>query len=481
MILQPRNRAPRYTPEDLAAQILAQQPHLIHQAARQEREAERTAGSVRIGPRPVEAMNDAPPAPASPGIQLEPRTKLPPAPVAAVSPGQMTEAQVRDEARRRGVSEEAAAEKWRTLAPPANTPMLPPPSGMSEMPTPAALPVVKNSFDPPPPGSVDEAENSLREAQGRKVVDKNGRFKSGVRNALYGLGQTFGRRPANNWQELAHGLSYGVGSGVAGAIDPTIDEERAKLADIERFQGQFDQRTKDDANRASIKFRNAQADYTAARPGLEERKSQIKLLIDQEKARLGNRRMTETERHNGAAEVLRGQGLIDAREYRESRLKDYDEDREQRGQFEAGRDDDRDDARAATQARFEKTFGLANERFGSAEAQRLFTTKTKGSFERLRSLKTQIEKYQTATAKAEMRPETARARIVELETEAARVSDEIESARSEALGGGSSNARPAAAGARSYTEDEVRARARTARRDPEAAVRAARERGLVKD
>lgn len=69
----------------------------------------------------------------------------------------------------------------------------------------------------------------------------------------------------------------------------------------------------------------------------------------------------------------------------------------------------------------------------SADANRVFNFKTKGLFEQLRVIGTQIESYNTRAAKAEIRPETARERTAELEAQAGVLRAQIEAARTEAI------------------------------------------------
>jgi len=498
MLLTPRRTRP--TPDELARQALTKNPDAILQAARENdrarmaaAETSPVAGGVRVGPRPVEEMPVAAPRPRG-VIKISPRINPTP-PVGSSAP-------------------------------------LDPISMTSPAPTvtsPSA-PTVPPTYDPPPPGSVEEAQAQVDEAAGRVVKDKNGTLMSILKMALQGAGQQFqGGRTARNWQELAGGIGGGVAGAITGAVKNDSDEQMQKEIDITARQGELERRTKNEANRANIRYKNATAEKVENYDEIEGRKADERAktaraaeLNRARNAVLANLRLfkgskldasvpahaallqraaevgvvIDPESWNSAKENVALVELVDPDNPTQKRRVAFNratgdiEDIGQSGYVQPVGDDgmteaqrrgdaDRDASRRTTQARFERAFGLQNERYDSAEAQRVFNTKTKGSFEKLRSIKTQIEKYQTAAAKAEMRPETARARIVELETEAARVSDEIEAARSEALSP-SSGPRPAVGG-RQFTEADVRARARAARRDPEAAVKAARERGLIRE
>lgn len=78
----------------------------------------------------------------------------------------------------------------------------------------------------------------------------------------------------------------------------------------------------------------------------------------------------------------------------------------------------------------------------STEAGRAFNIETKGQFEALRAIRSDIEDLKTRKAKAEIMPADAERRIAELEAKAARLGDGIEEAREKALAGmGSGGAR----------------------------------------
>jgi len=154
--------------------------------------------------------------------------------------------------------------------------------------------------------------------------------------------------------------------------------------------------------------------------------------------------------------------------------------------------DERTQARADANARFEKTFGLGVQRFEetmrrglSADAARTFGIEARGQFERVRAIERQIADLERRKAENLIRKGEADERINALRDEATGIGTQIEGARAKALraSGGLSVRRPSspAAGAAIYTEDDVRARARAAGKNEDAAVQNARARGLIRE
>lgn len=116
-----------------------------------------------------------------------------------------------------------------------------------------------------------------------------------------------------------------------------------------------------------------------------------------------------------------------------------------------------------------------------AAAVKVFNVEVRGLMESRRTLQTQLERWKSRTARAEVAPDVAAGHITALETAIDGLDEQMEVARTKALSVLSSSA-PAGGSPRGggYTEDEVRARARRRGVNPDEAVREARAQGLIK-
>jgi hypothetical protein len=170
-------------------------------------------------------------------------------------------------------------------------------------------------------------------------------------------------------------------------------------------------------------------------------------------------------------------------------------------------DADRDASRADTNARFEKMFGLGIERFQesvrrglSADAARTFSVEVRGQFERVRAIEKEIADLERRKSENLIRASEANPRIDALRGEATQLGEEVEAARSKALGASSAAGRPAPAARRpaaaaasrrpaaappsspapAVDEGAIRAKAIEMGLDPDTAVQRARSRRMLK-
>lgn len=77
------------------------------------------------------------------------------------------------------------------------------------------------------------ANQQLVDAQNMSTTNKNSRAESFWKELRASGGQAF-KQPIRNWNDLAYAAGQTIGGGAAGAVDPTLDELRAKEAAIQK-------------------------------------------------------------------------------------------------------------------------------------------------------------------------------------------------------------------------------------------------------
>ena len=139
---------------------------------------------------------------------------------------------------------------------------------------------------------------------------------------------------------------------------------------------------------------------------------------------------------------------------------------------------------ATKRARFEKTFGLGvanyerNLRNGlTSEAKRTFDVETKGDFQRAKDIEKQLADIRRQIGEGTLRASTVQPDVDRLRAEAVELSKKLEASRSKY---GAAVAGASASGGGNDKEAEIRRRAAAAGKDVEAAVKAARARGLIR-
>jgi hypothetical protein len=337
--------------------------------------------------------------------------------------------------------------------------------------------------------------------------DKNGRWKSAGLGVLRGFAQG--------------GLGGALTGGIIGAVKPGWDEATAYDAELERQRGIVSRVGAISKGQLDREGQRADIELKKIKPALETEKLSLKRAYDRWRIQSGNRKQDSAEAYKdfmmelGDRRALTAEGRLQlAREWQGIQQEQFGQTINQRERFEGGRNDDRDAQREQRQRQFDQTFGLNLDRFEETKRRGLtgdslktFGVATKGRVERLRAIHTEIERWNKRKGENTTRPETANENISELQSEALQLSDQIEAAREAALagvaapaaaGGGVAAPRvpapslarpvrrsmpgarvPSAAAAQPVTEDAIRARARAVGKNEDAAVAAARSRGMI--
>jgi hypothetical protein len=204
-------------------------------------------------------------------------------------------------------------------------PDAPAPAAAGVLVRPRPLVVPDDGSDPLP------EELKLDQIKARPVRNHNNRILGALETGLFAAGQDAQAHPAHDWQGLMHNVGSAAGGFGAGVARPELDEQIAHDRDEARAQDELEQAQRNQAAGSLIKSRNAATDLTLQRPGMEANKQRVALLIAQERARPQYARLTETARHNKAAEALRDRGLISLDDYRDSLIDSRDADRTERG------------------------------------------------------------------------------------------------------------------------------------------------------
>jgi hypothetical protein len=318
-----------------------------------------------------------------------------------------------------------------------------------------------------------------------------GALKAGGRLALNVLAQ--GGNPV---QALG---AFATGTGI-GAFDKSFDERLGEQGTARRMRGQLAELNQQETDklkledaRAGVRFKKAQAVFAESRPDIERGKREDG-QAKAERARIfgvlarlkgqpldpNNPRIQKLQQDADAAGIpFDVDSFNDSRgnvvrytktdpEHPEQTVevernvvtgeenvlghKGYQATRDATGRTaaEVKADEDRDAARANTEAYRKQLLGLSTERLRaqlanglSGAASRKFNVETKGLFERRRQIETQIQGYNTRAAKAEISGAERDRRVKELTDERDKLTGQIDDARSGALG--SMSAAPAAA------------------------------------
>lgn len=333
-----------------------------------------------------------------------------------------------------------------------------------------------------PTGRLDEQINYERQ---HPATDGNGWFKSLLKHGGQGFleGLTRGGVPG--------AIMGGVGGAVAGAVDKSSDErydQQRRVGRYQRQRGELVQREgeqlKLDDARAGVRLKNAQAGYAERRPDIDAAKADERRLKD-ERARIFRvlsslkgqkldpadprvrQLQTDADRadvpfdvesfNNSKGNVVRytrvdpehpertqevernvvtgEETVLGQRGYQATRGADG------RTTAEVKTDEDRDRAYEATQEYRKQLLSMAGDRFQlaltnglSAGAAREFNVATAGLQQRVGQIRTQIEGWRSKAKAFTVDPAEAERRIQELEAQADPLLQQIEDARTRALG-----------------------------------------------
>ena len=368
-------------------------------------------------------------------------------------------------------------------------------------------------------------------------TDKNGRLMSVVMGAARGFSRG----------GLIGAAAEGVRSGFAPNADERISRDEQKKKVVSRM-GRMNTQRKADAEYgqtlAQTRQTNANADYTEKYKPLEVEQRAMQRERTLIKANLGSLKGQKLDpanpRHaafldraeragyfidpdewNNAASNLVSITEVDPNNPTQTRQKFYNKatgelsDVGQKGYVQPVNtlgmttaqeraDADRDASRAATADRFERSFGLGVDKFQesmrrglSADAARTFGVEVRGQFERGRAIEKEIADLERRKSENLIRKGEADERIDALRGEALQLGEQVEAARSKALGAAATRPAaptrraPAAAASRhpaaapsssapAVDEGAIRAKAIEMGLDPDTAVQRARSRRMLK-
>jgi len=164
-----------------------------------------------------------------------------------------------------------------------------------------------------------ERYSAAMSEQPHKRKGLGGRILSGLESFVIEGGRPFRNAIPNSPQELAYGLARGAGAGAYGAVN-TEYPSRVRIESKRALRGQeHNQALKYQQTETQNRLRVAQADYAAGRGMREDRKIELKNLLDQAKLRLQSRGLDVREQNYRAIQELRRQGVINDQEELELR------------------------------------------------------------------------------------------------------------------------------------------------------------------
>lgn len=384
----------------------------------------------------------------------------------------------------------------RTL--PAGDPTLEPLEAMPPHIETSATPATRERIAAPSEQPWQKTMREYRAQLAALEADENPKDRNGkVTSVLQGLGRGFLRGG------VMGAAAEGIRSGFAPNADERIARDEKKGKVIARMGRANTLRKADDEHEQS----SAQTEWLRKRPDIEAGKVDLKRRYDEWRMSSTNRRQDSLEAYREFMMTLGDRRASTA----EGRL---DLEREwktiiQPGQFERtfGQREDHFTRRQNQQQRqFDQTFGLRVDDYIEkqrhnlvGESQKTFDVAVKGRVERLKSIHTEIERWQKRKADNSTRPGEADEYISDLQAEALGLAGQIEAAREMVLSGtpaastghpapslappvrrnvpGASTSRPAAPLA---NEADIRARAIERGLDPDVAVQRARARKMLK-
>lgn len=356
---------------------------------------------------------------------------------------------------------------------------------------------------------VGRLEKQIAYEQSNPAEDTDGRAKTGLKEAVRGFLDGF----------ISDGLPGGIRGaavrGIYGAVKPSVNEKRGQQQRVSGWQQQLadargaeKSRLDREEQQADIQVKNANRDWLKRRPDIEEgkrqsaaQKSEQQLVLSM--LRLRKRPFDMSNPHD-AAQIERAERagvsadwdsfgldtknpysvevidpedpsgtkktrMVYDRQSREWKPLGYQTNYVQPVNTETGMTPAQMDASADRKSGLQirrEALELSTAEYRrrleaglSTEAGRAFNIETKGQFEALRAIRSDIEDLKTRKSKKEIMPADAERRITELEQEAARLGDGIEEAREKALAGmGSGGARTRAGAPAGSSSSPVKGR-----------------------